>query len=41
MIDLTKRNDVDLAFMMRFENIAGYENGEFRILDRRNYPIST
>ncbi|MCH3962211.1 MAG: s-methyl-5-thioribose-1-phosphate isomerase [Solobacterium sp.] len=41
MIDLTKRNDVDLAFMLRFENVAWYEKGEVRILDRRIYPIRT
>ena len=41
MIDLTKRNDKDLAFMLRFENVAWYENGQVRILDRRIYPVKT
>lgn len=36
-----KRNDKDLAFMLRFENIAWYENGEVKILDRRIYPMET
>ena len=36
-----KRNDYNLAFMLRFENIAWYENGMVRILDRRIYPIET
>lgn len=33
------RADKDLAFMLRYENIAWYENGEVRILDRRIYPV--
>lgn len=41
MIDFSKRNDKDLAFMLRFENVAWYENGQVRILDRRIYPIKT
>ena len=41
MIDFTNRNDVDLAFMLKFENVAWYEGGEVRILDRRIYPIRT
>lgn len=32
------RADEGLAFMLRYENIAWYENGEVRILDRRVYP---
>ncbi len=32
------RADKDLAFMLQYENIAWYENGEVRILDRRIYP---
>ncbi len=32
------RADHDLAFMMRYENIAWYEDGAVRILDRRVYP---
>lgn len=30
--------DYDLAFMLRYENVAWYENGKVRILDRRVYP---
>ena len=36
-----KRADHDLAFMLRYENIAWYENGAVRILDRRIYPAKT
>ncbi len=32
------RADHDLAFMMRYENIAWYEDGIVKILDRRIYP---
>ena len=32
------RADQDLAFMLRYENIAWYADGEVRILDRRVYP---
>jgi len=32
------RQDHDLAFMMQYENIAWYEDGAVRILDRRVYP---
>lgn len=32
------RADKDLAFMLRYENIAWYENGQVKILDRRIYP---
>ncbi|WP_262428831.1 S-methyl-5-thioribose-1-phosphate isomerase [Paratissierella segnis] len=32
------RQDRDLAFMLQFENIAWYESGKVRILDRRVYP---
>ena len=32
------RPDRDLAFMLQYENIAWYENGAVRILDRRCYP---
>ena len=32
------RADEGLAFMLRYENIAWYENGCVRILDRRVYP---
>lgn len=33
-----ERQDKGLAFMLQYENIAWYENGEVRILDRRIYP---
>ncbi|MDO5725228.1 MAG: S-methyl-5-thioribose-1-phosphate isomerase [Tissierellia bacterium] len=33
-----KRCDQDLAFMLRYENVAWYEDGEVKILDRRIYP---
>ena len=32
------RQDKDLAFMLQYENVAWYENGTVRILDRRVYP---
>ena len=35
----TKRQDLDLAWMLQYENIAWYEDGEVEILDRRIYPI--
>ena len=33
-----KRQDYDMPFMLRYENVAWYEDGEVRILDRRVYP---
>ena len=33
-----QRADHDLAFMLQYENIAWYEDGAVRILDRRIYP---
>lgn len=33
------RADNDLAFMLQYENIAWYEDGKVRILDRRIYPV--
>ena len=33
-----ERQDKDLAFMLRYENIAWFEDGAVRILDRRVYP---
>nr|WP_321443367.1 S-methyl-5-thioribose-1-phosphate isomerase [uncultured Cohaesibacter sp.] len=33
-----ERQDKDLGFLLRFENVAWYENGSVRILDRRVYP---
>ncbi len=35
------RADYDLAFMLKYENVAWYENGTVRILDRRIYPVRT
>lgn len=35
------RADKDLAFLLTYENIAWYEAGKVRILDRRIYPIRT
>ena len=34
-----KRQDYDMAFMLRYENVAWYEDGRVRILDRRVYPV--
>ncbi len=36
-----ERQDAGLAFMLQYENIAWYEDGEVRILDRRVYPART
>ncbi|MBQ7638418.1 MAG: s-methyl-5-thioribose-1-phosphate isomerase [Clostridia bacterium] len=36
-----ERADKDLAFMLRYENVAWYSDGEVRILDRRIYPAKT
>ncbi len=33
-----ERVDKDLAFVLRYENVAWYENGKVKILDRRIYP---
>ena len=33
-----ERPDHDLAFMLQYENVAWYEDGAVRILDRRCYP---
>ncbi len=33
-----KRPDDHLAFMLQYENIAWYEDGAVKILDRRVYP---
>lgn len=33
-----ERNDYGLPFMLRYENVAWYEDGKVRILDRRIYP---
>ena len=36
-----ERADKDLAFMLRYENVAWYEDGLVRVLDRRIYPSKT
>ena len=36
-----EREDEGLAFMLRYENIAWYDNERVRILDRRVYPAKT
>ena len=36
-----ERQDEGLAFMLRYENVAWYEDGAVRILDRRIYPAKT
>ncbi|MGI5949753.1 s-methyl-5-thioribose-1-phosphate isomerase [Peptoniphilus sp.] len=33
-----KRQDYDMPFMLKYENVAWYEDGEVKILDRRVYP---
>jgi len=33
-----KRADYDLPFLLTYENVAWYDNGKVRILDRRVYP---
>lgn len=35
-----ERQDRDLAFMLQYENVAWYEDGKVRILDRRVYPTT-
>ncbi len=35
------RADENVGFLLRYENVAWYENGEVRILDRRIFPIRT
>ena len=35
-----ERQDKNLAFMLKYENVAWYEDGAVRILDRRIYPAS-
>lgn len=34
------REDNDLAFMLRYENVSWYEDGKVKILDRRIYPTA-
>lgn len=33
-----ERKDKDLGFLLNYENVAWYENGKVKILDRRVYP---
>lgn len=33
-----KRSDDDMPFLLKYENVAWYEDGKVRILDRRVYP---
>ncbi|MBA1394390.1 S-methyl-5-thioribose-1-phosphate isomerase, partial [Lactobacillus sp. XV13L] len=33
-----KRQDKGMPFLLQYENVAWYEDGEVRILDRRVYP---
>ncbi len=33
-----ERQDFDLPFLLKYENVAWFENGKVRILDRRVYP---
>jgi len=35
---IMERADKDLAFMLQYENIAWYQDGVVKILDRRTYP---
>ena len=34
-----ERKDQGLAFLQQYENVAWYENGTVRLLDRRIYPM--
>lgn len=36
-----KRADEGMGFLLRYENVAWYEEGKVRILDRRIYPVRT
>lgn len=36
---MEKRADEGMGFILKYENVAWYEEGEVRILDRRIYPI--
>ena len=38
---MSLRPDHDMAFLLRYENVAWYEDGKVQILDRRIYPIRT
>lgn len=39
--DVMLRADEGLAFLLQYENVAWYQDGKVRILDRRIYPIRT
>ena len=36
-----ERADKDLAFMLQYENVAWFDKGKVKILDRRIYPLRT
>ena len=36
---MMKRADEGVGFLLRYENVAWYEDGAVRILDRRIYPV--
>ena len=36
-----ERMDQGMPFLLQYENVAWYEDGAVRILDRRIYPIRT
>lgn len=36
-----RRADEGMGFILRYENVAWYEDGKVRILDRRIYPVRT
>ena len=40
-MEQNRRADHGLAFLLQFENVAWYQDGAVRILDRRVYPIET
>lgn len=40
-MELIDRQDKGLAFMLQFENVAWFDKGVVRLLDRRIYPIKT
>lgn len=40
-MDNKDRMDKDLGFMLKYENVAWFEDGKVKILDRRVYPIET
>lgn len=36
-----RRADEQMGFLLRYENVAWYEDGKVKILDRRIYPVKT